>query len=210
MSKHPGYLLFIVVALVLAGCTTTTPPRAPAETPAQLGAAPEPSPAPPVAANPVPAPPATENVSVTAPAPRPAFENPVPATPSPAPPAADTAPATIRGSEETSTMLDNFTAFVVEIDGVPVAAGREGWNTALPLRPGVRRLTLGFKRGVFTSQAMLELNVQSRAAYQVQFASDAELFGKNSYCEFWVVNTASGQPATPRVRSGLVRVEAAK
>lgn len=143
--------------------------------------------------------------------------NPTPAAPAPTPPMPPAAPvvielppAHITGSEETSTMLDDFTVFVAAIDGVPVAAGRAGWNTALPLKAGPRRLTVVFNRGVFASQAVIEFTAASEAAYQVKFATDAQLFGKNSYCEFWIVNAATGEPVTARVRAPLNRVEAPK
>jgi hypothetical protein len=193
MSKISRLSFLILVSLLVAGCATT--PSAP---PSPPSAAPM--------ATPGEVPPPAEPAA-TAPAPIPAAA-PVVATPPPA--LGEGAPATITGSEETSTMLDNFTAFVAEIDGVPVAAGRAGWNTSLTLKPGVRRLTLGFKRGVFSAQTIVELNVESRTAYQVRFASDAELFGKNSYCEFWIVNAATGAPVSPRIRSGLTRIEPAK
>lgn len=128
--------------------------------------------------------------------------------PTPPAPAVELPPASISGSEESSTMLDNFTAYVVAVDGVPVAAGRAGWSAALPLKPGPRRLSLAFARGVFTARAELTLDAVSQSSYQVKFATDAQLFGKNSYCEFWVVDQATGQPVTPRVRATLARNEA--
>lgn len=125
-------------------------------------------------------------------------------------PAADLPPASITGSEEASTMLDNFTVFVTAVDGVPVTAGRDGWNTPLTLKAGRHRLTVGFIRGVFSATADLELTAVSKASYQVRYATDAELFGKNSYCEFWIVDTATNQPVGPRVRSTLTRSGPAK
>lgn len=125
-------------------------------------------------------------------------------------PAIELPPASITGSEETSTMLDNFTVFVAAIDGVPVATGRAGWNSALTLKAGPRRLTVAFNRGVFASEAVIDLTAASEAAYQVKFATDAQLFGKNSYCEFWIVNAATGEAVTARVRAPLTRIEAPK
>ena len=107
-------------------------------------------------------------------------------------------------------MLDNFTAYVTAIDGVPVTGGRQGWETAVTLKAGPRRVSVGFIRGVFTAQAVVDFVAVSQAAYQIRFATDAELFGKNSYCEFWIVDTATDQPASPRVRCGLTRIEPAK
>lgn len=125
-------------------------------------------------------------------------------------PAIELPPASITGSEETSTMLDNFTVFVAAVDGVPVTAGRDGWNTAVPLKAGQRRLTLVFNRGVFASQTEIDLTATSETAYQVKFATDAQLFGKNSYCEFWVANAVTGESVTARVRAPLSRIEAPK
>ena len=133
-----------------------------------------------------------------------------PHPPAPPAPVVELPPASIRGSEETSTMLDNFTVFIAAVDGEPVAAGRAGWNAALPLKAGPRRLTLAFVRGVFTAQADVQLTAASEASYEVKFASDAQLFGKNSYCEFWIVDAATGLPVTARVRTSLTRVEPAK
>lgn len=125
-------------------------------------------------------------------------------------PAVELSPASITGSEESSTMLDNFTVFLTAVDGVPVAAGRQGWDTRLSLKPGPHRLTLGFNRGVFSAKADLELIAVSGASYQVRFATDAELFGNNSYCDFWIVDTATDQPVSARVRSGLTKIEPPK
>lgn len=137
------------------------------------------------------------------------------ATATPAPvgrpaPVVELPPASITGSEETSTMFDNFTVFVSAIDGVPVAGGRAGWSTSLPLKAGQRHLTLSFSRGVFAAQAEIMFKAASETAYQVKFATDAQLFGKNSYCEFWIVNVATGELVTPRVRAPLTRIETAK
>lgn len=107
-------------------------------------------------------------------------------------------------------MLDDFTAFIAAIDGTPVSAGRIGWQTAVPLKAGKRQLQVVFVRGVFTGTAELELNALSERAYQLRFATDAQFLGKNSYCEFWIVDTTTGQPATGRVRATLQRSETAK
>jgi hypothetical protein len=185
MSPVPGRILLIMALLAFAGCATPSP-EAVGVSPAAAASLP-----------PAPLP------STTPPPPAPA------PTPPPAP-VIELPPASITGSEETSTMLDNFTVFVAAVDGVKVTAGRQGWNTPLTLQPGRHRLTLGFNRGVFSAQAEVELIAVSKATYQARFASDAELFGKNSYCEFWIVDTATDQPVSPRVRSPLARIELAK
>ncbi len=102
-------------------------------------------------------------------------------------------------------MFDSYTAYVAAIDGVPVAAGREGWNAPVTLTPGRHRLTVAFARGAFAARADLVLEARSAAAYRLQFATDAHLFGGNSYCDFWIVDAGSGVEAAPKVRAALSR-----
>lgn len=170
-------------ALVLGGCAAPTEPvRAHAPEPAPVRAA-----------------------TPTAPAAIAA----VPAAPSPAAPAKaapELPPATIVGSEETSTMFDNFTVYVAAVDGHPVAASRDSWNIAHRVTPGRHRLTVVFTRGVFTARTELPIDAKPGASYQVKFATDAQVFGQNSYCDFWIENTKGASEAYPRTRAPLQRV----
>ena len=130
---------------------------------------------------------------------------PAPATPL-APPPAPVGHAHIRGSEQSSMLLDNFTAFVAAVDGQPVAAGRKGWNIPLEITAGQRRLTVEFIRGVFTAQTELELDAVPNANYQLQYATDAELFGHNSYCDFWIVNLATGRTSGAVKKAQVIKL----
>jgi hypothetical protein len=194
----PNPILFALsLALLLGGCATTRPTTAPAT---------------PAAAMPVTAAPASPAESTTPPpAVEPLADKPVADKPSPPPPMplVETKPASIKGSEESSAMLDSLTAYVAMVDGIPITAGWFGWYTPLIIKSGPRRLTVGFVRGVFTAQAELQFVARSEGSYQVKFDTDAQLFGKNSYCEFWIVDAASGQTATKRMRVPLTRIEQA-
>lgn len=134
-----------------------------------------------------------------------------PATPPSAPvvaptPVVEVKPATLTGSEESSTMFDNLTAYVAAVDGKTVAGGREGWKTPLTLAAGPHVLTVEFTRGVFFARAGLQFTARSEGVYQLKFATDAEVFGKNSYCEFWIVDTATGQRVTAPLRMPLTKL----
>lgn len=107
-------------------------------------------------------------------------------------------------------MFDDFTAFVVAVDDQVVGAGRDAWNTPVALPAGPHRLKVAFNRGVFVAAAELSLAARSGAAYQLKFATDAEVFGKNSYCEFWIVDTATGESVTAPHRVALNRIVPAK
>ena len=129
------------------------------------------------------------------------------AAPAPVPAKVALPPASIHGSQETSTLLDNFTAFVTAVDGQPVAAGRKGWDLSLPLTPGKHRLAIEFNRGVFLARAELELVAQPGATYELRHTSDAQVYGGHSYCEFWIVDLATGEKATAVKRTGLSNVK---
>lgn len=116
-------------------------------------------------------------------------------------------PATIKGSEESSTLLDNFTAFIVAVDGQPVAAGRKGWSQPVNLPPGSRRLMVEFNRGVFLARTELTLDAKPGVAYELRHASDAQVYGDHTFCEFWIVDLATGEKATPALRTGLNSVK---
>jgi len=116
-------------------------------------------------------------------------------------------PASIRGSQETSTLLDNFTAFITAVDGQSVGAGRKGWDQPVRLAAGPHRLTVEFNRGVFLAHTELELNAKSGAAYELRQASDAQVYGGHSYCEFWIVDLVTGEKVTTVKRTGLSNVK---
>ncbi len=128
----------------------------------------------------------------------------------PAAPVVQLKPATITGSEESSTMFDNFTAYVRAVDGMPVEAGRAGWNKPLLLKAGLRHLSVAFIRGAFVAQLEVPVNARPEAAYQLKFATDAHLFGKNSYCEFWIEDTATGEKVLAPARVPLTKLDSGK
>ena len=214
----PALGALVGILLLAAGCTTpatpaakpatpsavtgtesSLPPSAPAPTPER---APEPAPAP--EPTPVPAPePEPKPVAVVVP-------EPIPEVAAKPVPVVATKPASIRGSEESSTMFDNFTAYVAAIDGRPVAAGRAGWSNPLALPAGPRRLTVTFIRGAFTAETDVNIQAKSGAIYQLKFATDAQIFGKSSYCEFSIVETATGENVLAPTRVPLTKLETAK
>jgi len=179
-SAAPFVGALAAVLLLVAGCNTPATPGAGSTAPATVTGSGD------NAAAPTPTP---------APAPKPA-------------PVVVAKPASIVGSEETSTMFDNFTAYVTAIDGQLVDAGRAGWNTPLTLPAGPRRVAVAFMRGVFAAQADISFNARPEAAYRLKFATDAQIFGKSSYCEFWIVDTATDEKVAEPTRVPLKKVDA--
>lgn len=106
-------------------------------------------------------------------------------------------------------MLDNFTAFVCTVDGKKIAAGRNGWNLPLGIDAGHRILEVEFNRGVFVARAELELEAAPNAHYELKFATDAQLFGNNSYCNFWVIDATTGQTVTSIKKTSVEKMAVA-
>jgi hypothetical protein len=130
-----------------------------------------------------------------------------PPVPAPAAPVVILPPATIKGSEESSTLLDNFTAFISAVDGEKIPTGRKGWAQPVTLAAGQRRLTVEFIRGVFFARTELVLEAKPEAAYELRHTSDAQVYGDHTFCEFWIVDLATGEKVTAPKRTGLGKVQ---
>lgn len=117
--------------------------------------------------------------------------------------------ATIRGSEELSILFDNFTAFIVKVDHQRIEGGRNGWDTPIKIESGRRILDVEFNRGVFVARATLEFEAKANSEYEVKHATDAELFGHNSYCKFWIVDRRTGENVTAVKKSVVQKITVA-
>jgi len=216
-TNLPGLIALVCGAAIVffSGCATTSPGVAsslPPSAAAPLAPAPGETRTP---ASEVPPAPPTPSSAVDKPttSPSPAsIPTPVPPAPASSPPAipvalpAATIPvgrATIRGSQETSILFDNFTAFVAAVDGKKISGGREGWNVPVSVETGKRILDVEFNRGVFVARSRLELEAMANASYELHYTTDAEVFGQNSFCDFWLVDAGTGRTVTP-VRKAAV------
>lgn len=110
---------------------------------------------------------------------------------------------TLSGSQVDSTLFDDFTAYVLAVDGKRVMTGRTGWSTALRIRLGWRNITVAFQRGAWSTQADLTLQAVAGAKYQVRFSTDVQVYGANTYCDFWIIDVDSKTPVTG-IQRGLI------
>lgn len=132
-----------------------------------------------------------------------ASERQIPAELQYTPPVAKSKVATIQGSQDVILLWNDLTAFVIAVDGKRVMSERKGWDNKLPIAAGTRNITVAFQHGVYNAQADLSLNAISGRQYQVRFKSDAQLFGANDYCDFWIVDVDTQKPVTD-IRRGLI------
>jgi len=111
--------------------------------------------------------------------------------------------ATLVGSNEKSTPIDDFTVYILAVDGKRVISGRENWGTALPIQPGLRTITVAFMRNPLNAQADLQLQAIAGGKYQIQFSTDAYFFGADTYCDFWIIDIATQKPVTGIMRGTI-------
>lgn len=111
--------------------------------------------------------------------------------------------ATLTGSHEKATPIDDFTTYVLAVDGKRVISGLESWGAALPIQPGLRTITVAFKRDPLNAQADLHLQAVAGGKYQIRFSTDAYFFGEDTYCDFWIIDTATNKPVTGIVRGAI-------
>ncbi len=119
------------------------------------------------------------------------------------PPGPSTELATITGSQTDVFFFDDYTVYILGLDGKRVMLGRKGWNTPIQIQPGQHNITTAFVRGMFWAQADLMLQAVAGAQYQVRFSSDVWAFGPNSYCDFWIVDVTTQKPITDIKRGKL-------
>lgn len=112
--------------------------------------------------------------------------------------------ATLVGSQEKSPILSDFTTYVLAVDGKRVMSGPQSWSIPLPIQPGLRNITVAFLRASLNTQVDLRLQAVAGGEYQIQFSTDAQFFGANKYCDFWIVDSATQKPMTGIRRGNLI------
>ncbi|MBS0425111.1 MAG: hypothetical protein JSR71_11970 [Proteobacteria bacterium] len=100
------------------------------------------------------------------------------------------------GSHEKATPIDDFITYILAVDGKRVISGLENWDTALPIQPGSRTITVAFKRDPLNAQADLQLQAAAGGKYQIQFSTDAYFLGADTYCDFWIIDMTTKKPVT--------------
>jgi hypothetical protein len=116
------------------------------------------------------------------------------------PPAPGPAPlASIAGSQvkDGSAFSDAHTGFVSMIDGLFVVGARDRWNQPVSLTPGNHDITAEYRFSNFLARASLKLAARAGTAYRLVIGHGTEPANGRAYCEFWIADTATGNPVTP-------------
>lgn len=105
--------------------------------------------------------------------------------------------ATLIGSKQQGALPnDELTAYVLAVDGKRVMSGLRGWNSALLIQPGQHSVTVAFQGGAFHTQVDLQMQASPGGKYQIQFSTDVQTFGANTFCDLWIIDTATQKPVS--------------
>lgn len=112
------------------------------------------------------------------------------------PPAQGARPlATILGSvtKDSSFFGSDGAAYVLMVDYLNVLNAANGTSQPLALEPGTHNITCEYRYSTFLSRATFKLNVRSGAAYQVKFEATTDSATDRRYCDFWIIDIATGE-----------------
>lgn len=97
-------------------------------------------------------------------------------------------------------LFDHDNTFVYAIDGKKVMLEKEQWDQPVLVLPGVRDVTLGFEKGAHMLFAKVRLDVAASASYNAKSACKTGFLGNFEYCDFWLVDAATGKAVSEVVR----------
>lgn len=102
--------------------------------------------------------------------------------------------ATILGStpKDGSFFGGSESAYVLMVDYLNVLNAADGAKQPLSLPPGSHNITCEYRYSNFLSRATFKLNVRPGAAYQIKFEATYDSGNDRRFCDFWIVDTASG------------------
>lgn len=83
-------------------------------------------------------------------------------------------------------------AYVLMVDYLTVINAADSASQPLRLAPGPHHLTCEYRYSNFVSRATFKLNVVAGAAYQLRYEATTGDAADRRYCDFWIIDTASG------------------
>lgn len=107
--------------------------------------------------------------------------------------------ATIKGTynEDTGLFAAKHTGFVLMVDRKFVKNPEQSWNQPLALSPGTREIACEYHQSVFKARATFKLEVLPGVNYQIRISPGTEGDAEQRFCDFSIINTATGKPVTP-------------
>jgi len=110
--------------------------------------------------------------------------------------------ATITGSRTSGEefLEGEHTGQVLMIDSKLVRDSHDAWSKSIALAPGRHSIVAKYDHAHYMSQAFLTFEAKAGSAYQLAIKNGTEPPDEQRYCEFWIVDLATGRPVTEVLR----------
>ncbi len=114
-------------------------------------------------------------------------------------PPAGPAVARIKGSmtQDPGLFGSRHVAYVLMVNGKFVRDPEENWAQALALSSGPQDLAVEYRSSVFRSRTVFSLETKAGVTYLLKMTPGIDPKDDRRFCEFVIVDEATGQPVTP-------------
>jgi len=114
-------------------------------------------------------------------------------------PPTDVAVARIKGStlQDPGLFGSRHVAYVLLVNGKFVRDAEENWAQPITLAAGPQDLAVEYHSSVFKSRAVFTLEARAGATYVLKVTPGIDPKDDRRFCEFVIVDEATGQPVTP-------------
>jgi hypothetical protein len=123
------------------------------------------------------------------------------------PPAAGVPSATLKGVRlsEGGLFGETHTAYVYMVDLTSLRDAANAWDKSIAIAAGKRTVMAEYRFSNFKARATLLLNAAAGHSYQLMIAHGRDNTPElKLFCEFWIVDHATGKPVTPVYRAQVM------
>lgn len=114
-------------------------------------------------------------------------------------PPTGTAIARLKGSslQDPGLFGSRHIAYVLMVNGKFVRDAEENWERPIALASGPQDLAVEYQSSVFRSRAVFTLEAKAGVTYVLKMTPGVDPKDDRRFCEFVIVEEATGQPVTP-------------
>lgn len=114
-------------------------------------------------------------------------------------PPTGTAVARLKGStlQDPGLFGSRHIAYVLMVNGKFVRDAEESWERPIALASGPQDLAVEYQSSVFRSRAVFTLEAKAGVTYLLKMTPGIDPKDDRRFCEFVIVEEATGQPVTP-------------
>ncbi len=91
--------------------------------------------------------------------------------------------------------------FVLMIDQKFVHHAEDNWQTPIAVSPGRHEIAVEYRQSIFKARTLFKLDARPGATYEVKITPGSKEDSDVRYCDFSLVDTATGKPVLPVSRA---------